>query len=249
MIISHKYKFIFVKTAKTAGTSIEIFLDRYCDSGDVFTPFSRQELNHQPRNYEGYFNPIPEIYKNLNIFDSTNNQNIWRTFHELYNKNKFHCHIPAWLIRARTPKNIWNNYYKFCVERNPWEKIISGWHWYNKKYKSPIGLDEYIDFCEKRVKQKIRGVGVCPYNFLNYTDPITENILVDKIIRYENLEEEFFSTLKMLDMKTDGKLNVFAKFNVGAKVSYGNFYNVNQRKRIEKIFNKEINLRGYKFYE
>ncbi|MEL6382956.1 MAG: chondroitin 4-O-sulfotransferase, partial [Cyanobacteria bacterium J06626_18] len=30
MIISHEYKFIFLKTRKTAGTSIEIALSKFC---------------------------------------------------------------------------------------------------------------------------------------------------------------------------------------------------------------------------
>ncbi|WP_275670288.1 hypothetical protein [Okeania hirsuta] len=40
MIISHKYKFIFLKTIKTSGTSIEIYLSRFCGDDDVITPIS-----------------------------------------------------------------------------------------------------------------------------------------------------------------------------------------------------------------
>jgi hypothetical protein len=39
MIISHKHKFIFFKTKKTAGTSIEIALSKYRGPDDVITPF------------------------------------------------------------------------------------------------------------------------------------------------------------------------------------------------------------------
>ena len=57
MIISHKYKFIFLKTKKTAGTSIEISLSRYCGNNDIITPISirdeaiRKLLGKKPQNF------------------------------------------------------------------------------------------------------------------------------------------------------------------------------------------------------
>jgi len=43
MIISHKHKFIFIKTRKTAGTSIEIFLSQFCGKNDTLTPIGEGE--------------------------------------------------------------------------------------------------------------------------------------------------------------------------------------------------------------
>lgn len=37
MIISHKYKFIYLRSQKTASTSIDVFLSAYCDENDVVT--------------------------------------------------------------------------------------------------------------------------------------------------------------------------------------------------------------------
>ena len=56
MIISHKHRFIFIKTRKTAGTSIEIFLSQFCDKDDILTPIGegevlRKEQNIVPQNY------------------------------------------------------------------------------------------------------------------------------------------------------------------------------------------------------
>src|SRR4026208_1557900 len=40
MIVSHTDKFIFLKTKKTAGTSIELALSELCGSDDVITPLT-----------------------------------------------------------------------------------------------------------------------------------------------------------------------------------------------------------------
>ena len=37
MIISHKHKFIFLKTIKTAGTSIQAALEEHCGKDDIIT--------------------------------------------------------------------------------------------------------------------------------------------------------------------------------------------------------------------
>ena len=38
MIISHQKKFVFLRTGKTASSSIEVFLSQFCSTGDTITP-------------------------------------------------------------------------------------------------------------------------------------------------------------------------------------------------------------------
>ena len=61
-IVNHQYKFIFIKTQKTAGTSMEISLSKFCNSKDIVCLIKRSDemlrkkLKFQgPTNY-AYFN-------------------------------------------------------------------------------------------------------------------------------------------------------------------------------------------------
>ena len=49
MIISHKYKFIFIKTRKTAGTTIEYNLSKYLGNDDIIAP--SEQANYLAQNY------------------------------------------------------------------------------------------------------------------------------------------------------------------------------------------------------
>ena len=43
MIISHNNKFIFIKTFKVSGTSMEIALSNYLGKQDIITPINLEE--------------------------------------------------------------------------------------------------------------------------------------------------------------------------------------------------------------
>ena len=55
MIISHKYKFIFIRVPKSASTSLQYSLGKICGNSDIVTPIDyNPPPDHTARNHEGY---------------------------------------------------------------------------------------------------------------------------------------------------------------------------------------------------
>lgn len=228
MIISHKHKFIFIKTRKTAGTSIEVFLSQQCGENDVVTPINPHVEPHVARNYRGYWNPTPELVENKL-------RGARGTLRNLAAGRKFYNHIPARLVRQRIPSRIWNNYYKFCVDRNPWDKTLSHYHMVRDRAGKHISLEEYVSngpFC---------------INYGNYTDS-AGHLIVDKVIRYEDLTDELHHLFYQLGIPFDGALGVKAKSGHRKdKRPYREVFTEEQKLAIQKAFAKEIALHGYTF--
>ncbi len=229
MILSHKHKFIFIKTAKTAGTSIEVFLAKQCGPQDVVTPVVPSIEGHQPRNYEGFINPIPEILERPGkVFFTLR--------HSMTNNRKFYNHMPAREVKQRVPGGLWSTYFKFCVERNPWDKVLSHYHMHAAREDRSLSIDEYL--ARRRF----------PINHFRYTDRSSGRVIVDRIVRYENLLAELGEVFAQLNIPFDGNLSIAAKSDYRAdRRRYQEVLNNEQRRIVEKAFAKEIELHGYRF--
>jgi hypothetical protein len=229
MILSHKHRFIFIKTAKTAGTSIEVFLSKLCGPQDILTPIVPPVEGHQPRNYEGFINPIPEILERPGKLFSV-------LSHTMTSRTKFYNHMPAREVKQRIPADIWNDYFKFCVERNPWDKVLSHYHMNAAREGGSLSLDEYF------------ARGRFPINYFRYMDRSGRRLIVDRVVHYENLLPELCEVFSQLNIPFDGTLGIAAKSNYRSeRRPYQETFNGEQKRIIEKAFAKEIDLHGYTF--
>ena len=229
MIISHKYKFIFVKTFKTAGTSIEVYLSQHCGGEDIVTPIFPHVEPHTPRNHTGFFNPIPEL-------TLTRGSGMRGLLHDFRRRRKFYNHIPAWVVRARIPEKIWKNYFKFCVERNPWDKTLSHYSMAKSRFGDSLPFDEYLSR---------RHFPIC---YPLYTDLKTGKIIVDRVVRYENLLGELGDIFGQLGIPFDGSLHVKAKSEYREdRRSIQEVYTEEQKHIIQEAFSWEIRTHGYQF--
>jgi hypothetical protein len=135
MIVSHEHRFIFVKTRKTAGTSIEVYLAKHLGPDAIVTPVYQPEIpGHLARNYEA---PTARSRALTARFRKNQRRAIER-------ERWFFNHIPAEAIRARLGRRIWDSYFKFTFERNPWEKTVSDYYFRSANGKERGSFRDYV---------------------------------------------------------------------------------------------------------
>jgi hypothetical protein len=187
MIVAFSRKFIFVKTRKTAGTSIEIALSRFCDEGDIITPISpvdeavrRQHGGRPPQNYCG---DDAAERRFCAAIESGNLAEI-KTAGRLARRTRNFCnHMPAPAIAHNISAAFWDDAFKFTIDRHPYEKAVSLAHYGFERFvrnNAGVSFDRYLDLVVKRGKYR---------NF----DLYSENGLpvVDEVLKYEELPECF----------------------------------------------------------
>lgn len=232
MIISHKHKFIFIKTVKTAGTSIEISLSRYCGKKDIITP-----LNEEYEAIRSKFNVYPQNYKKtLRDYELIDFKCFLSTFSNKNVRKKYYNHIPAFKIKELLNDKIWSSYYKFCFERNPWDKAVSAYYFH--LYYLNINPDDlsFKEFVKNHDHYS---------TYYMYT--INDEVVVDFTGKYENIINDLFYVAKKTGIAFDGWLPIINSQHRDRKKELTSFYDDEAKQIIYNKCQKEIELLDYKF--
>ena len=203
VLVSHIYNFIYIKNIKVAGSSVESFFGKYCQD---------------PSKKYHYNDKIDESIDKFGIIGSrlTQNKKIW------------HPHKSATLIKRDLDANIFNKYIKFCVIRNPYDKMVSRYFW-------DKSTEKFIDYAKHTnvsnlYFHSIDGKSVCYY-----------------YIRYENLTNDIIKLCKKLGIKDYDIKNLpnHKSTQRKDKSHYSTFYDEETRKIVYENHKKEFELFGY----
>jgi len=128
MILSHRWRFIFVKGRKVAGTSVEIALSTLCGVHDIVTPITlrdeviRLHAGGQCRNYA--WDPAQESSYCAAIAQITPSTEDGLDPRLMPGGLRYYNHISLRETLRRHGGDL-TGYRVFCVERSPYSKVLS----------------------------------------------------------------------------------------------------------------------------
>lgn len=145
---------------------------------------------------------------------------------------KKHEWIGAYIENPETLKYPFEEYHKFCVVRNPWERMVS-WYCYTfPRISKQVDKDHFLE----------NGLGknMPPmWNYISYA----ETNKMDSIIRYEKLEQSLKEVCSRIGVPFEG----FEVTNASKHPHYSEFYNDESRSKVENFYKKDIEYFNYTY--
>jgi hypothetical protein len=182
MIASFSRRFVFLKTRKTAGTSVELALSSACGPEDIVTPISLEDEHLRVR--DGVIGARnfadAEVMESYRTAVLTRNGDLHRAAMQRAKSEGFFNHMPAAKVASRLPPDFWRSAFKFSIVRHPYERAVSSAYFRLHQHGAPVSefpkwLDRVCDnpgFDDSKIYS------------------IDAESVVDDMIRFESLEDD-----------------------------------------------------------
>jgi hypothetical protein len=216
MLCGHEKKFIYLKTRKTAGTSVEIFFERFCMPSRQF---------HESRTTK-------QIISETGIVGARGT---------LLIKPDFYNHMPASEVRTKLGREIFDSYYKFCVTRNPFDKIVSHFWWDSRKVPD-FSNDPFSKIRHRFAEYVSQGFGGFNDHFIFMVDGYP---VIDEFIRYEYLSSDIEQVCRALDIDISVELGSYRTEFRKRPEHFSEYYDSATKEFVEREFTWEMDRFNY----
>ena len=151
-----------------------------------------------------------------------------------------HPHLTLKQIKDKFPFSlVFKNFYKIIVVRNPWDWQVSAYHYLlndsNHQYHLEVsrlnGFKEFV-FCSLKNEFYLQK------NFMFDGD----KLLADKIIKFENLNEEMTRFFKKFDINTN-----LLHLNKSKRKDYREYYDEQTKKIFQDAYKEDITMFDYSY--
>lgn len=239
MIISHKHRFIFVRTRKVASSSLEIALAKLLEPSDFATRQSDREKQ------------TGQLFPD---FDSR----IFGGFDKRLRPIFPYGHAPIAQAYRLFGSRV-QDYKVFSVDRNPWDRAVSTFFWSNRStdmrdLPEDAQRSAFRAFLKSSanpgLKRRLFGINAHRDISQRHLYCIGDVPMVDFMLRFENLNEDLEQLSTFLDLPEPIDVaNIHAKTQHRPKASraYQSFYDDETRKLVEDAAQWEIENLGYRF--
>lgn len=217
MLISYRYKFIFIHNYKAAGSSVNLALRKFALKDPLY--------------YNIFNRPLESFYLGRFITGCLSKLSFLPTFKG---------HDTAQTIESKLPINIWSSFFKFGFARNPWDWQVSLYHFmlkekYHPQHELIINLKSFDQYIEWRVEKDKH---LQKEFFFDNND----QQIVDYIGKFENIEDDFRNICKKIGINTD-----LPHKNKSMHRDYHEYYSDYSRDLIGENFKQDIELFNYTF--
>lgn len=218
MLISHRHRFIYTKTRKTAGTSVESYFEPYCMAEGEWT------LSHGREQYVSASGIIGQRGQGPG--------HLWWN------------HMPAETVRMQLGAELWDAYYKFCVVRNPYDRIISMFYFRRRGNRGGIQVDRSQSDAEQ-FHHWVTTTAL-PSDKEAYT--IDGQLCMNFIARYERLQADLEKICG--DLRLPWQPERLQQFKAGARppeATVRAMYSDKARAVVSQTYAFELETFGYRF--
>jgi hypothetical protein len=131
-------------------------------------------------------------------------------------------------VKRYIDKDVWDSYFKFCFERNPYDKVIS-WYFWTQRNSKPMKISSFLR-TEKFMKRIMAREQYC----------INGNNVMNHIYRFENLNDAVINISERLGLSETLELP-HAKGSVRPnKSSYRDLFNADDKALVDELFKYEL---------